>query len=186
MRVVVVPCVDFADAEGGVLSCHVDSHHYMTRIEIVSAVMKISRLMPHSNAASERTFSQGNINKIGKEYCSELILETFAACIYIINWWVTRSFAQPQLFSECPNNTTLKHNFTDSTTHVTLVDSLWQAGNIYSVLQFVQFCQMSCHNGQSFTDLYIWCNLLIQGGANILKVVQFDHAASFHPFLSMV
>ena len=77
MTVAVVPCVDFVEAKCGVLSCHGDSHHCMTGTEIMSAVMKISRLMPHSNAASERTFSKGN--KIGKEHCSELVLETIAA-----------------------------------------------------------------------------------------------------------
>ena len=53
-----MPCVDFAEAKGGVLHCHWDSHHYRTRTEIASAVMKISLLTPISNAASERTFSK--------------------------------------------------------------------------------------------------------------------------------
>ena len=45
-----------------------------TRTEIVSAVMNISLLMPHTNAASERPFSTGN--DIGKEHCFELELDT--------------------------------------------------------------------------------------------------------------
>ena len=50
--------------------------------------------MPHNNAASERTPSQGN--NIGKEHCSELALYPIDA-----NPSVKRLFAQPQLFSEC-------------------------------------------------------------------------------------
>ena len=55
-----MPCVDFAEAKGGVLHCHWDSHHYRHRTEMASAVMnfKISLLTSISNAASERTFSK--------------------------------------------------------------------------------------------------------------------------------
>ena len=96
-----MPGVDYAEAKGGVLYCHWDSHHYRTRTEIASAVVKISLLTPISNAASERTFSPRN--KIGKEHCSELALDTMAAIPSVQKRrWVTRSFAQPRLFSECP------------------------------------------------------------------------------------
>ena len=56
-----------------VLGYHEDTHHSNTRTEIVSAVTKISRLMPYRNAASERTFPKGNA--IGKKQCSLLALD---------------------------------------------------------------------------------------------------------------
>ena len=114
-----MPCVDFAEAKGGVLHCHWDSHHYRTRTEIASAVMKISLLMPISNAASERTFSkeqdwQGTLFGVGPGHygCHSVCTK--------IKRWVTRSFAQPRLLSECPK-LVKNNNLLHSTTNAALV-----------------------------------------------------------------
>ena len=81
------------------------------------------------------------------------------------------------VFKNAPPNNNAPH----STTNVTLVDSLWHKVNFCSVLQFVQFCPIPCR--MTLLDLYrayIWCNLFIQGGTNILDVV---HPSIIHCYL---
>ena len=103
-----------------VLGYHDDTHHGNTRTGIVSAIMKISRLMPYCLAASEQTFPKGNT--IGKKQCSLLALDAMWMPFPLLtNHPMGRTLVCTTPAVLCVQKATMINDLPHSSTHVQVV-----------------------------------------------------------------